>query len=492
MDANSLATIVDNRRSLSSSRRAIWWVRRDLRINNNRALEAASLGRRVVIPVFVLDPRFEGPESEKRTHFLNSGLESLNSDLRKLGSRLFVKSGDPSLILPELSRALNAPIFAEEDFTPYARRRDRDVGLSADLNLVGGLTVFHPEEILTDQGGPYKVYSRYRNKWQTLPRQAAIDLDPESVNFAATDIMESDDLAKKVISPQGGEHQAMKVLNRFISGSGALLSYGKDRSRVDGNTTSGLSPYINFGMVSSELLVEKASDLLSDQGLSGSESTSVRTWLSELIWREFYQSAIYHFPDSIEKSLRPEFEHIDWSESVDDLEVWQQGSTGYPIVDAAMRQLSSEGWIHNRCRMIVASFLVKDLLIDWRQGALWFMKKLIDGDTAANIGGWQWTAGTGLDAAPYFRVFNPVLQGKKFDPNGEYVRKWVPELRGVADRYIHVPWESPSVTSNSSSIDGYPFPVVDHRFARQRALDAFGVARTKYSDTLAKPKHVAN
>jgi deoxyribodipyrimidine photo-lyase len=142
--------------------------------------------------------------------------------------------------------------------------------------------------------------------------------------------------------------------------------------------------------------------------------------------------------------------------------------------------------------MIVASFLVKDLLIDWRQGALWFMKKLIDGDTAANIGGWQWTAGTGLDAAPYFRVFNPVLQGKKFDPNGEYVRKWVPELRGVADRYIHVPWESPSVTSNSSSIDGYPFPVVDHRFARQRALDAFGVARIKYSDSLAKPKHVAN
>ena len=164
MDANLLATIIDNRRSLSSSTRAIWWVRRDLRINNNRALEAASLGRRVVIPVFVLDPRLEGPESEKRTHFLNSGLESLNSDLRKLGSRLFIKSGDPRLILPELSRALNAPIFAEEDFTPDASRRDRDVGLSADLNLVGGLTVFHPEEILTDQGGPYKVYSAYRNK----------------------------------------------------------------------------------------------------------------------------------------------------------------------------------------------------------------------------------------------------------------------------------------------------------------------------------------
>ena len=492
MDVKSLGTIGDSRRSLNSSNRAIWWVRRDLRINNNRALEAASLGRRVVVPVFVLDPRLEGGECEKRTHFLNSGLESLNSDLRKLGSRLFVKSGDPSVILPELSRSLDAPIFAEEDFTPYAKKRDRDVGFSADLNLVGGLTVFHPEEVLTDQGGPYKVYSRFRNKWQTLPRQVAIDCDPKSVNFAATDFMESDDLAKHDISFRGGEHQAIKLLNLFMSGDSALFSYGTDRSRVDGNTTSGLSPYINFGMVSSELLVEKASDLLTDQRLSASESASVRTWLSELIWREFYQSAIHHFPESINKSLRPEFEHIDWSESVDDLELWQQGSTGYPIVDAAMRQLSSQGWIHNRCRMIVASFLVKDLLIDWRQGALWFMKQLIDGDTAANIGGWQWTAGTGLDAAPYFRVFNPVLQGKKFDPNGEYVRKWIPELRGVADRYIHVPWESPSVTSNSPSIDGYPFPVVDHRFARQRTLDAFGVARTKYSESIAKSKHLDN
>lgn len=471
---------------MSPASKAIWWIRRDLRINNNRAVEAASVGGRLVVPVFVLDSRFSSSESEKRKQFLYAGLKSLDLDLRKLGSRLFVKSGDPERILPELAHSLKASIFAEEDFTPYARRRDRNIGSGTDLNLVGGLTVFHPEEVLTDQGGPYKVFTRYRKKWEALLRQAAIDLDPGSVNFADSDLLESDELPQAKSSLQPGEHHATKLFDRFLANDGSVWRYGKDRSRVDAETTSGLSAYIKFGMISSELLVDKAAQLSEDQGLSETGRASVRTWLSELIWREFYQAAIYHFPDSINKSLRPEFEHIEWNESVDDLEAWKQGSTGYPIVDAAMRQLAAEGWIHNRCRMIVASFLVKDLLIDWRLGARWFMKHLIDGDTAANIGGWQWTAGTGLDAAPYFRVFNPVLQGKKFDPNGEYVRKWVPEMQGVADRYIHEPWESPSVTSKSISINGYPLPIVDHRVARQATLDAFDLARTKHSENLAR------
>jgi deoxyribodipyrimidine photo-lyase len=435
--------------------------------------------------VFVLDARFERSESEKRKRFLYGGLQTLDSDLRKLGSRLFVKSGDPRRVLPEMSRSLNAPIFAEEDFTPFSRRRDQGIGSGTELNLVGGLTVFHPEEVLTDQEGPYKVYSRYRKKWQSLPRQAAIDLEPSTVNFAGWDAVESDELPQAPNGLPAGEHEASKLVDRFLASDGRLWRYGKDRSRVDGQTTSGLSPYIKFGMISIELLVDKATQVSDDVNLSETGSASVRTWLSELIWREFYQAAIYHFPDSIKKSLRPEFEHIDWNESVNDLETWRQGSTGYPIVDAAMRQLSAEGWIHNRCRMIVASFLVKDLLIDWRHGAEWFMKHLIDGDTAANIGGWQWTAGTGLDAAPYFRVFNRVLQGRKFDTNGEYVRKWIPELRGVADRYIHEPWESTSVTSKSISINGYPLPVVDHRIARQTTLEAFELARTKHSEKLA-------
>ncbi len=471
---------------MNSTGKAIWWIRRDLRLNNNRALEAASLGGREVVPLFIIDPRFSRRESEKQNRFLYSGLQSLDSDLRKLGGNLVVESGDPMQIIPRLSQTLNAPVFAEADFTPYAKRRDRAVAAEVNLSLVGGLTVFHPEEVLADHGGPFKVYSSFRKKWQALPRQGPTILDPGSVKFAWGELLESPPLPQVPNSHPTGEREAEELFQRFVADEGALWRYGKDRSRVDRESTSGLSPFLKFGMISIESLVEKAVPLSEDQSLSETRLASVRTWISELIWREFYQAALHHFPDSPKKSLRPEFEHIDWNESVADLEAWQQGQTGYPIIDAAMRQLSAEGWIHNRCRMIVASFLVKDLLIDWRHGAQWFMKHLIDGDTAANIGGWQWTAGTGLDAAPYFRVFNPVLQGKKFDPQGEYVRQWIPELQGVADRYIHEPWESSSVTSNSKSINGYPFPVVDHRTVRQTMLDAFKLARTTYNEKLSR------
>ncbi len=465
---------------MSSSGTAIWWIRRDLRLNNNRALEAAAHDGRTVVPVFVLDPRFKASQSDKRMQFLYSGLRSLDADLSALGSQLIVKSGDPTRVLPELSRSLEAPVFAEEDFTPYARARDQQVASAAELNLVGGLTVFHPEEVLTERGGPFKVFSRFKTKWQSLSRQGAVTYDPRSIDFVSKGTHESVGIPEVTGNVQAGEDHARKAFDQFLVEDGAIWKYGEDRSRVDRDSTSGLSPFIKFGMVSTELLVEKATKLLDDETLPAASQASVRTWLSELIWREFFQAALYHFPDSVNRSLRPEFEGIDWNDPADHLTAWQQGMTGYPIVDAAMRQLSAAGWIHNRCRMIVASFLVKDLLIDWRHGATWFMKHLVDGDIAANIGGWQWTAGTGLDAAPYFRVFNPVLQGKKFDPNGEYVRKWIPELQGIADRYVHEPWESLSTGSNSKSINGYPLPIVDHREARKTTLDAFEKARSRH------------
>jgi deoxyribodipyrimidine photo-lyase len=226
-------------------------------------------------------------------------------------------------------------------------------------------------------------------------------------------------------------------------------------------------------MISAGSLVDTAKNLLS-RTTEPQHALSVQRWLDEMIWREFYQSAIYHFPESSFRSLRQEFEAIEWNEDGDELEAWKQGRTGYPIVDAAMRQLESVGWIHNRLRMIVASFLVKHLLIDWRVGAQWFMKKLIDGELAANTGGWQWIAGTGLDASPYFRIFNPILQGKKFDPNGTYVRTWIPELGSVPDNKVHSPWEW------AGGVSGYPMPIVNHAFARGRAIAAYKGARDRF------------
>jgi deoxyribodipyrimidine photo-lyase len=217
----------------------------------------------------------------------------------------------------------------------------------------------------------------------------------------------------------------------------------------------------------------------------GDAVKGAQTWLNELIWREFYVSILYHFPYVLDRSFRPNLQDIPWENDETSFAAWCAGRTGYPVVDAAMRQLVETGWMHNRARMIVASFLVKDLLIDWRWGENYFMQHLIDGDPASNNGGWQWTAGTGTDAAPYFRIFNPVLQGKRHDPRGAYVRRWVPELAGVPDRYIHVPWEMDAETQHASRCvigRDYPAPIVDHRLARERTLEAYRSAREGTTD----------
>jgi deoxyribodipyrimidine photo-lyase len=245
---------------------------------------------------------------------------------------------------------------------------------------------------------------------------------------------------------------------------------------VDG--TSALSPYLRFGMISARQAVDAARAAV-NQAQNSQERNSAQTWLTELIWREFYVHILYHFPHVRKTAFRPELANIRWKNDPDDFSAWQTGRTGYPVVDAGMRQLLELGWMHNRARMITASFLVKDLLIDWRWGERHFMQQLLDGDPAANNGGWQWTAGTGTDAAPYFRVFNPTLQGMKFDPRGDYVRRYVPELAHVPDPYIHEPWKMPAdVQRQAGCLIGvdYPQPIVDHSAARKRALERFGDA----------------
>jgi deoxyribodipyrimidine photo-lyase len=273
-----------------------------------------------------------------------------------------------------------------------------------------------------------------------------------------------------------GEAEAQRRLAAFVTGPDAsIYRYSVDRNRLDLDGTSQLSPYLRLGMLSTRQVVVAALNAMAAAPTSEAEK-GAETWLNELIWREFYAAILYHFPHVRQRSFRPQYDAIPWRNDREEFAAWCEGKTGYPVVDAAMRQLLATGWMHNRARMITASFLVKDLLIDWRWGEKWFMQHLVDGDPAANNGGWQWTAGTGTDAAPYFRIFNPVLQSKKFDPHGDYIRRWVPELRNLNEKDIHAPWES------AADVPRYPAPIVDHKFARERTLDAYKLAKGSTSE----------
>jgi deoxyribodipyrimidine photo-lyase len=273
-----------------------------------------------------------------------------------------------------------------------------------------------------------------------------------------------------------GESEAKRRLGVFLGGDAApVFAYGQQRDLPGVEATSGLSPYFRFGMLSARLAAVGAYEAI-DRAPDPTARKGAEVWLNELIWREFYVAILHHFPHVQRGSFRPAYDKIQWRNDPADFAAWCAGRTGYPLVDAAMRQLQATGWMHNRVRMVAASFLVKDLLIDWRWGERWFMQQLVDGDPASNNGGWQWTAGTGTDAAPYFRVFSPVAQGQKFDPTGGYVRRWAPELEGVPDAYIHAPWEmatSEQIKARCVLGVDYPAPIVDHGFARERVLEAY-------------------
>jgi len=465
---------------------AIWWVRRDLRLADNQALAAALGGAERLIPVFCLDPAilasgYVGDAAKGRVAFLFEGLRRLDADLSARGSRLIVRQGDP---VEELTRLVGesgaATVFAEEDHWPYGRHRDTRVAAALPLHLTGGVTIHPPEAVLKPDGRPYTVFTPFSRAWKALPIPGAALAAPDSLpSLPPVDSLPIPD------RPPGapflpGEAEAQRRLRAFVSGDRpAIYRYGEGRDRVDLAGTSQLSPYLRFGMLSARQAavsalgaIEAAPDA---QARSGAEM-----WVTELIWREFYLSIQAHFPETERYSFRASLRDILWDNDETAFAAWCQGQTGYPVVDAAMRQLAQTGWMHNRARMIVASFLVKDLLIDWRWGELWFMQHLVDADPAANNGGWQWTAGTGTDAAPYFRIFHPVLQGKKHDPEGAYVRQWVPELAQVPGRYIHAPWEMPpQVQRLAGCVVGqhYPLPIVDHAWARERVLAAYAQAR---------------
>jgi deoxyribodipyrimidine photo-lyase len=469
---------------------AICWMRRDLRLADNTALAAALARADQVIPTFVLDPvLLERYAGTKRVAFLLAGLRQLDADLRARGSRLIVRRGDPTEEIPALVAESGASVvLAEEDYEPYARQRDDAVTVRAPLERVGGPVVRPPGVVHKSDGEPYVVFTPFSRKWKSFPPPRASELVPAPEQIPTPEDIESLPVPDEPSLPATvpfpvGESEAQRRLRAFVNGDGApIYSYGTARDRMDLDGTSQLSPYLRFGMLSARQAVIAAYEAI-DRAPNEDARRGTESWLDELIWREFYMCILYHFPRVLKQSFRENLHPIAWANDGEDFEAWCAGRTGYPAVDAAMRQLVESGWMHNRARMIVASFLVKDLLVDWRWGERFFMQHLLDGDPAANNGGWQWTAGTGTDAAPYFRIFNPVTQSTKYDPEGGYIRRWVPELAAVPDAQVHAPWTmSPEQQRECGCVLGrdYPVPMLDHAEARDRALKAYRSARERY------------
>ena len=441
---------------------SIWWIRRDLRLKDNPALHSA-LEVGDVIPVFIIDPAFS-TQSPRRRSFLYEGLSSLNKNLQMRGSYLVIRTGKPVNVLRQLIQETHATaIFTEEDYTPYARKRDSQIASQLPLQLILGQTVHHPEFVKKADGKPYTIYTPYSKIWKSFLQEIKIIPAPKNINTPAG--IQSDPIPAFESNPlfPAGEAEALKRLKDFASKR--IFAYDEARNRMDLDGTSSLSPYLRFGMLGLRQAVSAARQ-------ASAESRGAEVWLNELIWREFYIQILYHFPHVSQNAFNASLANIPWRNNESEFSAWKNGLTGMPIVDAAMRQLKETGWMHHRARLIVASFLVKDLLIDGRWGEAWFMENLLDGDLAANNGGWQWTAGTGTDAAPYFRIFNPILQSAKFDPDGNYIRKWVPELSGLNAKEIHAPWDF------DIKISGYPErPIVDRGIVKERTLKAYSISK---------------
>ena len=472
-----------------SSSVALWWIRRDLRLSDNQTLAAALAEAKQVVPVFVLDPALWRSQNvgSHRLAFLLSGLHQLDADLRARGSRLIVRQGRPRQKLAALRTGTGADkIFAEQDHSGYARQRDAEIARHLPLHLISSLTVHPPAAVLKADGKPYTVFTPFSRAWKALMLPSLNSVLPAPERIWSPADVRSDAIPPEPALPSSvpfvpGEAEAQHRLSLFLDPDDpAIYRYGEGRNRMDGNGTSQLSPYLRFGMLSARQVAVAAYSAI-ESASSQSTRASAETWLNEIIWREFYISILYHFPGVSRQAFRADLRDIPWRNDLQEFEAWCEGHTGYPVVDAAMRQLKETGWMHNRARMIAASFLVKDLLIDWRWGERWFMQQLVDGDPAANNGGWQWTAGVGTDAAPYFRVFNPVLQGQRFDPAGAYVRRWVPELENVPSKFIHQPWEMPADVQHASGCiigQDYPTPIVNHVEARGRVLSAYRRAQS--------------
>ena len=448
---------------------SVMWFRRDLRLTDNPALNvAANLegARRTVTPLFVLDPIFLERSGVPRLAFLFRSLRELN---RQLDGSLVVRIGDPAKIVAQVAQEVGAvDVLAAKDFAPYGQKRDAKVSqalqkIGARLQHVGSPYAVDPGTVRKADATPYSVFTPFSKVWLAhgwdAPMKTANVTWHGAPKISSEKIPDDPALSAKI--PRAGEEAAWERWQIFSES--ALDKYKSERNNPDRDGCSQMSVYLRFGVVHPrQLLAELEPNANHDH------------YRSELCWREFYADVLFHQPQTTWKNLQPKMDalRVDTdTKAKQRFAQWCDGKTGYPIIDAGMRQMLATGWMHNRVRMIVASFLVKDLHLPWQWGAKFFMKHLVDGDIASNNHGWQWTAGTGTDAAPYFRVFNPVLQGEKFDPDGNFVRAWIPELKDVPKKFIHSPW-----LAEGGLFSQYPSPMVDHSQERDEALSRYKIS----------------
>ncbi|MCW2737574.1 deoxyribodipyrimidine photo-lyase [Nocardioides sp.] len=439
---------------MSSPTSAVMWFRRDLRVRDNPALLAA-LDDGSVTALFVVDPAIWAGAGPARQAWLAANVLSLAERIP-----LTIQLGDPADVVPRVAAGRRVHVAAET--TPYGRRRDEAVGQAVELVATGSPYAVGPGLVRNGSGNPYQVFTAFARGWrehgwpEPAPTPRSPDVEPAESHQRAVSMLEKAVADAPFDLPAAGEDAAWRRWHDFVRDD--IADYPRERDRPDHDGTSRLSPYLHLGVLHPRSLL--------------AEIDTRSTYANELAWREFYADVLWHTPASAWSDLKPALEGMAYDEPDDAVEAWRTGTTGFPIVDAGMRQLLHTGWMHNRVRMITASFLTKDLHVWWPVGARHFLDLLIDGDVASNNHGWQWVAGTGTDASPYFRVFNPITQGLKFDPQGDYVRRWVPELDHLPGKAAHEPW-----MSDVGYEKDYPQRIVDHADERREALDRYQAAR---------------
>lgn len=454
-------------------RSIVWFRGKDLRVGDHAPLrEAAAAGE--VIPLFVLDPHFFAPDRARnlphRMQFLLESLTALQASLAGLGSRLLVVAGRSVDVVPRLAAQWQAEqVLAHRWVEPFGRERDRRIAGALEqsgiaFHLFEGETLLAPGSVRNGQGGMFRVFTPFARAVAsrldlppTLDHPRALPPMPPGLDVPEVPLPTLADLGLTT-NPRlqaGGEPSAWTRVQAFLAGP--IHAYGSDRDRMDRAGTSRLSADLKFGTLSVRALWQAV----------GASGAAADRFFNELLWREFSHHLLWEWPELLEQPFRPAFAGFPWRAEPEAWEAWTEGRTGYPVVDAAARQLKAEGFVHNRARMVAASFLAKHLLLDYRRGEAHYLRWLTDGDWAQNNAGWQWSAGCGCDAQPWFRIFNPVTQGLKFDPEGAYVRRWVPELAACPTAYLHAPWKAPGQLRRTLD---YPEPIVDHAFARQRFL----------------------
>lgn len=444
---------------------ALVWFRRDLRLDDNPAWAAATATHDRVLPLFVRDDRLIERAGEFRRRAILGAVAGLDAALRDRGARLNVESGDPLTVVPTIVAAIDADaVYVNGDVTPFGAARDHAVeaALRIPVRRSWGCWIQPPGSILTADGTVPRVFSAFFRRWQQLAL-------PSETAPGTAELMTLASGENPIAEPHRRAADAEERLHDFVDHR--LTDYPSDRDRPAITGTSRLSVDLKTGTLSAATAARAAIAA----GPTGA------AFVRQLAWRDWFAHLLHETPGLVDTAQRPEYAAIEWRNDPDEIDAWTRGMTGFPIVDAGMRELATTGYLHNRVRMITASFLVKDLLTDWRIGERHFRHLLADGDLPQNVGNWQWVAGTGPDAAPYFRVFNPALQSAKFDPEGAYVRHWVPEIAALDDRAVHEPSELGPLELAAAGITlgvDYPFPIVDHAAARTRAIDAYKRART--------------